>query len=241
MTNLVVHADREDVSARFNLSAFVTDWDAARQTFIACIAKAFREPLNPRPEDFSTAFPTELGEAWCKYRVLGGSSTIVLRADSLALNFPNITRADYTLVSEVLCRCVDDLLPALGNYEAHSYFISTNRHAAAVNGQSEQYLSRHSSAHIKNAARDLAMDYSPCIGFSLGSSDGYRVLRRTIERSEVLENGLFITDHLFVRMPELTKFEEEARLARHFSSMANRTAGIKDQDNEEGVGDPTDP
>ena len=195
MTDLVVRTDREDVSARFNLSAFVTDWDAAKQTFIACIADAFREPLNPRPEDFSTAFPTELGEAWCKYRILGGSSTVVLRADALALNFPSIIRADYTLVSEILRRCLDDLLPALGTYDAHSYHLSTNRHAAAVNGQSEQYLTRHASAQIKNAANDLPLDYSPSIGFNLRTSDGNRVLRRNIERSEILENGLFITDH----------------------------------------------
>ena len=104
MTDLVVQTDRDDVSARFNLNPFVTDWEAARQTFIACVADAFREPLNPRPEDFSTAFPTELGEAWCKYRMFGGSSTIVLRADSIAVTFSNIVRTDYALVSEILRR-----------------------------------------------------------------------------------------------------------------------------------------
>ena len=226
MTDLVVRTDRGDLSARFNLSAFVTDWEAARKTFIACIVDAFREPLNPRPEDFSTALPAELGEAWCKYRMFGGSSTIVLRADSLTLTFPNIVKADITVAGEVLRRSLDVLLPTLGSYDQQSYNVVLNGHASVVEGNSEQYLAQHASANIETPAIDSTIEYRPCIGFSLRSSDGYRVLRRTIEQSEVLHNGLFISDHVFVRMPKLTKFEEEMDWMVQASSMADRAAGI---------------
>ena len=158
-TDLVLQTDREDLSARFSLSAFVTDWEVARKAFIACIADTFREPLNPQPEDFSTAFPTELGEAWCKYRIFGGSSTIVLRADSLALNFANIVRADYAIVGEVLRRSADVLLPALGSYVEHSYHISTNQHAMVINGNSQQYLAQHAGANIEIPAPHFAMEF----------------------------------------------------------------------------------
>ena len=230
MPDLVLHTDRGDLSVRFNLSAFVTDWEPARRTFIASVADTFREPLNPRPEDFSTALPTELGEAWCKYRLFGGSSTIVLRADSLALNFPNILRSEFGLVGEVLRRSADILLPKLGCYTEHSYTVTTNHHATAVNGQSHEYLAQHASAHIENPASESALQYRPGIGFALRSNDGYRVLRRTIEQSEVLENGLFIVDNIFVRMPTLTKFEEELQWMVQVSNLADRAAGIDDQD-----------
>ena len=78
MNGLLVRTDRGNLSVTFDLSAFVTDWEGARKTFVAAIAERFREPLNPRPGDFSAASPTELGEAWCKYRIFGGSSSIVL-------------------------------------------------------------------------------------------------------------------------------------------------------------------
>ena len=120
MTDLVVQTERENLSARFDLNPFVTDWETARRTFFACIADAFREPLNPRPEDFSTASTTELGEAWCKYRMFGGSSNMVLRADSIAITFSNIVRADYALVGEILRRAVETLLPKTGGYNEHS-------------------------------------------------------------------------------------------------------------------------
>ena len=228
--DLVLKTDRENLSARFSLSAFVTDWEAARKAFIASIAETFREPLNPRPEDFSAAFPTELAEAWCKFRIFGGSSTIVLRADSLELNFANIVRPDHAIIGEVLLRSADDLLPALGSYVEHSYHVSTNQHAAVTNGSSEQYLARHASTNIEVPAPEWAMGFRPCIGFTLRTGDGSRVFRRTIEQSEALENGLFIADYVVVRSPELTKFEEELRWMAHVNDLADRAARIKYQE-----------
>ena len=72
MNGLLVRRDSGNLSDTFDLSAFVTDWEAAGKLFVAAIAERFREPLNPRPGDFSEASPTELGESWCKYRIFGG-------------------------------------------------------------------------------------------------------------------------------------------------------------------------
>ena len=228
--DLVLQTDKESLSARFSLSAFVTDWEAARKAFIASVAETFREPLNPRPEDFSAAFPTELAEAWCKYRIFGGSSTIVLRADSLEINFANIVRPDYAIVAEVLRRSADELLPALGSYVEHSYHVSTNQHAAVINGSSEQYLAHHASANVEIPEPKWAVEFRPCIGFTLRTGDGYRVFRRTIEQSELLENGLFIADYVVVRSPELTKFEEELRWMVHVNDLAHRAARVRYQE-----------
>ena len=229
MTDLVVLTERVSLSARFDLNPFVTDWETARRTFVTCIADAFREPLNPRPEDFSTAPPTELGEAWCKYRMFGGSSNIVLRADAIAITFSNIVRADYALVGEILRRAVESLLPKIGGYNEHSYHVSTSQHAAAVNGRVDEYLAGHASAKIKSAANEAEMEFHPCMAFSLKSNDGFRVLRRTIERSEVLENGLFVADHIFVRRPELTEFEAELQWMVRLSSTADQVAGLEER------------
>ena len=117
MNGLLVRRDRGNLSVTFDLSAFVTDWEAAGKIFFAAIAERFREPLNPRPGDFSAASPTELGEAWCKYRIFGGSSSIVLRADSLALSFANIVYADYQNVLEVVRGTMERLLPAPVTYD----------------------------------------------------------------------------------------------------------------------------
>ena len=120
----------------------------------------------------------------------------------------------------------------MGKYNEHSYHLSTSRHVAAVNGRADEYLTRHASARITNPANETEIEYRPCIAFSLKTSDGYRVLRRTIEQSEILDNGLFVADHVFVRSPSLTRFEDEARWVRHLSSTADHAAEIKEQEDE---------
>ena len=233
MNGLLVRADRGNQSVTFELSAFVTDWEAARKTFVTTIAERFREPLNPRPGDFSAASPTELGEAWCKYRIFGGSSSIVLRADSLALSFANIVNADRQILLEVVRGTMERLLPALQGYERQSYMVSSNYHVHVVNGRSDGYLAHHGSDDIGNtASNELTIEYRPTIGFTLRTRDGYRVFRRMIEQSEALQNGLFITDHTFVSMPTLTGFDEELSWIERTIEFADRAAGITYQKDE---------
>ena len=233
MNGLLVRTDRGNLSITFDLSAFIADWEEARKTFVAWIAERFRELLNPRPGDFTATSPAELGEAWCKYRIFGGSSTIVLRADSLALSFPNIVNADYQIVVEVVRGVMENLLPALEGYERHSYMVGSNYHVHVVGGRWETYLAHHGSRDIGKAAGDEStIEYRPTIGFTLRSKDGYRVLRRTIEQSEALPNGLFISDHTFVSMPELTGFAEELDWIERTSELANQASGIAYQEDE---------
>ena len=233
MNGLLVRTDRGNQSVTFDLSAFVTDWEAARKTFVTTIAERFREPLNPRPGDFSAASPTELGEAWCKYRIFGGSSSIVLRADSLALSFANIVNADRQILLKVVRGTMERLLPALQGYERQSYMVSSNYHVHVVNGRSDGYLAHHGSDDIGNtASNELTIEYRPTIGFTLRTRDGYRVFRRMIEQSEALQNGLFITDHTFVSMPTLTGFDEELSWIERTIEFADRAAGIAYQKDE---------
>ena len=227
MKTLWVRTDRGDQSVTFHLSAFIIDWEAARSAFMACIRDGFRDLTSPRLGDFSAVSPSEPGEAWSKYRMFGGSSTIVLRAESLALNFPSLVTTDQPIVVEIVRRALDVLLPALGGYERHSYSVASNYHVEVVGDRAESYLARHGSREIEEAARrQTATEYRPTIGFTLRSSDGFRVFRRTIEQSELLENGLFIANHIFASMPILTTFDEEMDWIDRAGNLANAAAGI---------------
>lgn len=227
MSGLLVRTDRGDLSVTFQLSTFITDWEAARRTFVACIADSFRELLSPQPSDFSAASPSELSETWCKYRIFGGSSTIVLRVDSLTLSFPNILNADRQIVAEVIQRALSILLSAVGGYQRQSYVLAANYHMHVVDGRWDTYLARHGSSEIEEAAKgDSSIEYRPSISFILRTKDRYRVLRRMIEQSEVLQNGLFISDRIFVSMPSLTELEEELNWIKQIDRLADRVSGL---------------
>ena len=233
MPELRVRTDRGDLSVTFNLGTFITDWKAASNTFMAGIKEGFRDLTSPRPSDFSATSSADLGEAWSKYRVFGGSSIVLLRAETLALTFPNILNTDYPILTEIVRQAVEVLLPVLGGYERHSYLAAYNYHVQIIDGHSGEYLARHASREIEDAAkRQSEMAYRPIIGFALMSIDGYRVFQRRIEQSEALGNGLFISNQFFVSMPSLTTFDEEMDWLDRTGSLANSVAGIVHVDGE---------
>ena len=237
MSGLVVRGDRGNLTVTFSLSAFIADWDWARKAFVAGIRECFRDLLNPGPGDFSGEPSSDLGEAWCKFRIFGGSSTITLRADALALTFVNVTGTDEPLIIEVVRTTMERLLPGLRCYERQSYMVNSNYHMHVVEGDSGGYLADHGSKVIKEAAQVQAtVEYRPTVGFTLRTDDGRRVFRRTIEQSEALPNGLFVSDHTWVSMPGVTRFEEELAWRERTIEIANRAAGITHEGNDDDDG-----
>ena len=231
MNDLLVRTDRGEVAATFRLSPFITDWETGRKSFVSCIADDFGDLLSPRPHDFSSAVPADLGEAWCKYRIFGGASTAILRPDSLQLTFPNAVEADYPIILETLRRTLNALLPKIGGYDRHSYTVMDNHHATIVQGESEAYLAEYASRKMSDAVgQEPGLECRPSVGFTLRSPDGNRVLRRSIEQSEILPNGLFITNHIFVSLPNLTELDQERSWIGEINKIANRASGIAYQE-----------
>ena len=237
MTGLVVRGDRGNLSVTFNLSAFITDWEGAKKEFPAGITENFRELLNPQPSDFSSHPSSELGEAWCKYRVFGGSSTIILRADTMSLSFVNIVSTDLEIIAEVVGRTMESLLPRLRCYERQSYTIVSNYHAQVIEGDSQKFLEHHGSTNFGAAAEsDATVEYRPMVGFTLRTRDGSRAFRRAIEQSEVLQNGLFISDSSYVSLPGLSGMDTELSWRQQMLKFANRASGIVHEGDEHSEG-----
>ena len=239
MQPMPVRIDRDEVSFIFHLSPFISDWEGAKQTFVSCITRDFGDILmRVLPRDFSTSFSSEPGDAWCTYRMYGGSSTMTLRPDSLQFTFPNLLDTDYPVVNEIVRRGTAVLLTKLGSYERHVYSLTTNRHLAPLTGiAAEAHLARFSSDEMVNAAAaEPGMQYRPSASFTLvGSADEYRVLRRSVEQSEVLPNGLFVTTHIFVSASGLSSFENELQWINRVCRMADQAVGITYQTETEEV------
>ncbi len=226
MNALQVRTDQVSLSVTFNLNPFLFDWDAARRAFCAGAGEHLQW-LNPRPGDFSSASPDDHGEAWCRYRLLGDQSNIItLKPDCLNLSFENVADA-YSIVLEVLRTTVERLLPVLGGYERHNYSVLRRLHASVLSGRCDAYLSLHESGVFSVEESDGSMlQYRPVVGFCLRSGDGQRVMQRTMEQSVVLQNGLFISDSIYVELLELTGFDEEQNWVEDAIGRADRTSGV---------------
>ena len=96
-----------------------------------------------------------------------------------------------------------------------------------MEGESEAYLSEYANRKTSDAVRqEPGVECRPSVGFTLRSTDGNRVLRRSMEQSEILPNGLFITNHIFVSLPDLTEFDEERSWIDQINNLANRASWI---------------
>ena len=235
MQNVIVRIDRDEAFFTFHLSPFISNWEGAKQTFVSCITRDFGDVLmRVLPRDFSASLSSEPGDAWCTYRMYGGSSTMTLRPDSLQFAFPSLLGTDYPVVNEIVRRGVAILLSKLGGYERHAYSLATNRHLDSLAGTAEAHLARFSSDEMVRAAANASgMQYRPSASFTLvGSADEYRVLRRSVELSEVLPNGLFVTTQISVSASGLSSFENELQWVNWVCQTADQAVGITYQTEE---------
>lgn len=235
MQPMPVRVDRDEVSFTFHLTPFISDWGGAKQTFVSCITRDFGDVLmRVLPRDFSASLSSEPGDAWSTYRMYGGSSAMTLRPESLQFTFPNLLATDYPVVNEIVRRGVAVLLTKLGSYERHAYSLTASRHLAPLDGIAEAHLRRFSSDEMRSAAADASgMQYRPAASFTLvGSADEYRALRRSMELSELLPNGLFVTTHISVSASDVSSFENELRWINWVCQIADQAVGITYQTEE---------
>lgn len=229
MKDLPVRLDRDHVSVTFHLIPFIVEWGRARQAFVSCIAREFGDRLAVRPQDFSAASSADLGETWCRYRIFGGSSgTITLRPDSLQFDFSGLPDAGYPLLVDLIEKGMEVLLPEIGDYGRSSYSLASNCHVAVMEGSAEDHVARLANKDMASTtASEPPVTYRPVAGFILGSDGENRVLRRTVEQSEILPNGLFIATHLFVAASVVATFEKERSWFDRISKIADRATGIE--------------
>ncbi len=221
--------EREDLSVTFELSPFITGWPSAEERFITAINREFSELLPVRPQDFSSSRAGELGESYCKYRIFGGRSTIVLNPDTLQLNFVEFIEIDNEIVIEIIRRSLDMLSKDIGGYTRNHFYLVSDRHVAIVNdGRAEVYLNQFALEQPADiAGKEETVEYQPSVKIVLSDKDRHWTLRRTVEKSELLDNGLFVSTHISVSSHEVTAFETQKELVERIYDLADQSVGLK--------------
>ena len=225
MNKIRVCVIRDEAYITFKLTPFVTEWDKVRQAFISGIVNHFD---NMSLSDISTSLSAELSDSWCKYRIFGGSSTILLKPDSLRLTFPNLLITDYPTAVEIIRFGVDSLLPMFDCYNQHSYILISNRHVDLLDGGSRMYLEQFAHNSMQCAVEfEPKMRYKPSASFTLENENRNRVLRRSVEQSEILNNGLFLATSIFVLDNTLNEFDDECHWVERIYELADISIGIE--------------
>ena len=223
---------REDLSVNFVLSPFITDWASAQTRFIAAIARELSDVLSVRAMDFSSNPSPELGESWCKYRIFGGASTIVLNPGALQLNFVNLSENDYPIMKEIFQKSKDVLSIDIGGYTRERVSLTSNLHVGTVEkGVAGMYLEQFAVKQVADVAEtNSIIQYSPAVKVILSDNSKNAVnwvVHRSVEKSEWLPDGLFVTTFIDVSSPGVMSFEEQAQLVKQLYGLANQAVGLQ--------------
>ena len=219
---------REDLSIRFTLAPFITEWVSTQANFITAIAQKFGDRLSVRPQDFSSNPSSNLGEAWCMYRIFGGASTIVLRPDALELNFVNVNENDRETIREISRRAGSVLQQDIDNYTRCYVSLTSNLHAEiAGDGSADHYLNQFALKQTADMVRtDSDIEYRPTVKVILSNKEEGWEVHQLVEKSDALPDGLFINTLIFIPLFELAKFDEQQKLADRIFDLSNKAIGL---------------
>lgn len=198
--------------------------------FIAALARELNVLFPVRAMDFSSNPSSELGESWCKYRIFGGASTIVLNPGALQLNFVNLSENDYPTVKEIIRRSKDVLSKDIGSYTRERVSLSSNLHVGTVEeGVADVYLEQFAVKQVADVAKtNSTLQYRPAAKVILSENSDNAVnwvVYRTVEKSEWLPDGLFVTTFIDVSSPRVMSFEDQARLIQRIYGLADQAVG----------------
>lgn len=223
---------REDLSIRFTLAPFITEWVSTQANFIAAIAQKFGDWLSVRPQDFSSNPSGNLGEAWCMYRIFGGASTIVLRPDALELNFVNVNdenETDRGTITEIIRRSGTMLQQDIGSYARCYVSVTSKRHAEIAEDRNvDHYLSQFALKETADMVKtDSDIEYSPTAKIILSHKGGEWSVQRLVEKSDLLPDGLFVHTLIFIPSFELAKVDKQRKVVNQIDKLANKSVGLR--------------
>ena len=217
-----------ELQVKVNLGRMIADWRTAQIKFISGIARHFEGWHTIRPESFHANTSASFAGNHCTCEIYEGACRIVLSPGGMGVTFANATRSDYPIVGETLKRSWQWLHADFGEH-AHGWSsFECNEHLKATDGAAiDPYLGQFSLAGAAQAANssDGAVVYLPSARAILSDKEGAWLLRRLVEKSEMVPDGVFTSTQIEIRSPEAALANPFAFLAE-LEGLADKAVGL---------------
>ena len=180
------------VSVTISLSPFVTNWTKATSEFVSSISSGSKYIQMAHASHFDSFMPESIGDRFCRYRWPGTMATIVLRSELLEFQFPDAsTDSHYEVVRETVRSVAGRILREMLNYSKYSYSVVINGHGEFVQHTLLGYFPEDAAKTVNR--NDDTYEQLSLRGVIFRDKINGRALRRTVERSELVANGLFVS------------------------------------------------
>ena len=169
------------------------DWATVPSRFFKMLHEVLPSNFTDDPGYFSVTTGNTLDEVSAKYTILGRSDTIVLSAKTLSMEFRQLSRdmLEYiiTLIESVETSFVTHF-PECG-YQ--SFEVLTIEHLSFCDEQSaSDFLSRFAISSMKEAFHGCDVVNNPSARFNVVDKEEKWTVDCFVEKSHVLDNGLFL-------------------------------------------------
>ena len=193
------------------------DWNGVPGRFFAFVHGALAPEIFVSPRDFSVAAANSMDEVAARYNIFGGASTIALSAEKLSMEFLNLSVEEYQLIGKIV-QAVETGFPRSFPECQYTAIHSMSHYHAEVLGENTAsgYLSRYAIPSVDKVLGAMGAVTTAAARFSAVGNDASWSARASVERSEVLENGLFVNmEARLLRVEASDPFEAKwNRLAR---------------------------
>ncbi len=224
-----IQINSETLSFSIPLNPFIVEWGKTKEIFISCIAKDIMTTYGgAKLQHFVSSSSDNLAESWYKYRIFGGIDNLILRPDELQFKFENVLPTDFFDVANFIAKCFTILLPKLGYENIDSFSINISSYVSFKEGTTDKYFQQYDTkVMVEELSQESDMHYLPSVNIIFQSENRDRVVRRTVEPSEISKSDLFIATNIYVLTSQTLDFYEEFDWLFQAINIANQTVGLE--------------
>ena len=189
-----VRAARAAAYLRVAFARPMFDWQNLPRQFFEAIYDTLSPMLAVTADDFSVRVSNSLNEVAARYDLFGGPSAVVLTAKDLSFEFPNLVRSDYGLAAKIAESVEQRPHSDFAECGRASMRLTLNEHLNVLApGNADDYLSRYTIPSVESTFAQTPSLQQYGAVFSATEAERQWQARCLVERSEALNDALFLT------------------------------------------------
>ncbi len=228
MTAYRLHSSFVRAGAVFKIP--ILSWTAeVPSRFFQAVYGALSEMLYIQPSDFVATAGLSLGDCSAALRIFGGNSTLTLKANGIFAEFPSISPDRIEFADAVIFQGYQALRTEFSELEVGSIEANAGRHLEITGGSNARdILAVGSRTELLKRADDLRdAVVEPGMRFRLVSKDGKWNSKVTVEKSEVVKNGIFLLREIIINdLSDRGTAQEQFDLIRQIDLIALELVGL---------------
>ena len=188
-----VRPERASASLRIAFARPLFDWQNAPRKFFEALYDSLSSLVTVNLGDFNVHVSNSLNEVAARYELLGGPSSIVLTAQRLSVEFPELERGDHGLAVQIAEAAVERFHSEFPECKRSGMRLTLHEHLSVPEpGRAEVYLARYAIPSVQSAFAQYGGTHQHGTSFSTTDADGQWRAHCTVERSVALHNALFL-------------------------------------------------